>query len=177
MIAADVYLAPSVQGNFISIFSLSSWNNPERSVVLSPHFTWWESQWGSCTGTAPQSQRQEENGAWRPYCRGPSFLSPQCLQEENQRSSFASRPPPLPGSLPRVHTAQMTRIPREDEVIVSSSQGSSSRHGRTQLASQKCPVISASTTRLQALESRHLPLGYLLCLAQCWEQSEGSKCL
>ena len=39
MTAADVYSALSVQSNFISIISLASWNNPGRSVILSPHFT------------------------------------------------------------------------------------------------------------------------------------------
>ena len=39
MTAADVYSALSVQSNFISIISLTSWNNPERPVILSPHFT------------------------------------------------------------------------------------------------------------------------------------------
>ena len=36
MTAADVYSALSVQSNFISITSLASWNNPGRSVILSP---------------------------------------------------------------------------------------------------------------------------------------------
>ena len=207
MTAADVYSALSVQSNFISITSLASWNNPGRSVILSPislmrepvrlmyrNYTleqWGRIEWcwelvmdreawravvhGVTKSRVRLSNWAELNWTGRPYYRGLSFLISQCLQEENQRRSLASQPPPLPGSLPRVHTAQMTHIPWEDEVIVSHSQGFSGQHRRTQLASQECPLSSASTIRPQVLKSRHLPLGYLLCLAQCWEHSEGSS--
>lgn len=147
MIAIDIYMALSVQSNFISIISLLPWNNPGRLVILLP-----------------------------PFYRH-SFLIPQCLREENQRSPFTSQPPLLPGRLPGMYTAQMACNPQEGGVkFVSSSQVAKTEGHRLPPRSVHLVLPPLIGCRLPRIGTRS-SLGSAACLAHCWGHSEVLKVL